>query len=367
MEDLGEFLAAAEGMVNAEQGAKVEPNGEKRHCLNCSTPLTDVYCPHCGQKDIPSRQTLGELVFNFISSFSGYESKFFTTCRYLLFKPGFLATEYNVGRRERYFHPARMYVFISFIFFLLFFSLPDDEDSNTNLNITTPKEDLKDLREELHEAGLDSIYGSVADSLLLDSLKSSQFLKQFTDDKNSRGFRLSTTDYKSIEAYDSSEQAKPESERDGWLERRLQYRNIKLNQKYRDKGEEFASDFKQAFMDHFSQTLFFLLPFFALLLKLLYVRRNYYYSEHLVLSICYYNFFYLAASLVMLINLIPGVGFISVIIGFWIYLYFLFAMKRMYNQSWPKTVLKFVIFSLIFAFLILIGVSINAMVTLMLI
>ena len=59
----------------------------------------------------------------------------------------------------------------------------------------------------------------------------------------------------------------------------------------------------------FHKSLFFLLPFFALLLKLLYVRRNYYYSEHLVLSICYYNFFYLAASLVMLINLIPGLRF----------------------------------------------------------
>jgi Zn finger protein HypA/HybF involved in hydrogenase expression len=140
------FLAAAEGMVNAEQGAKVESGNEKRHCLNCSTPLTDVYCPHCGQKDIPNRQTLGELVFNFISSFSGYESKFFTTCRYLLFRPGFLATEYNSGKRERYFHPARMYVFISFIFFLLLFSLPDDEHSNTNFNVTTPKEELKDLR-----------------------------------------------------------------------------------------------------------------------------------------------------------------------------------------------------------------------------
>ena len=50
MADLDEFLAAAEGMVNAEQGAKAEPSSEKRHCLNCSTPLTDVYCPHCGTK-----------------------------------------------------------------------------------------------------------------------------------------------------------------------------------------------------------------------------------------------------------------------------------------------------------------------------
>ncbi|HYI78515.1 MAG TPA: DUF3667 domain-containing protein [Chryseolinea sp.] len=367
MDDIGKFLAAAEGMVDAEQGGKAKSHDQKRLCLNCSTPLTDIFCPHCGQKDIPSRQSLGELIFNFISSFSGYESKFFKTCRYLFLKPGFLATEYNAGKRERYFHPARMYVFISFIFFLLLISLPDSEDSNTNFNVTTPKEDLEDLREELKEAGLDSIYRSVADSILVDSLKSSEFLKRITEDKDSKGFNLSTTDYKSIEEYDSLQEAKPESERDGWIERRLQYRNIQLNQKYRDKGEEFAADFGKAFMDHFSQVLFFLLPFFALLLKLLYVRRDYYYSEHLVLSICYYNFFYLAASLVMVIDLIPGLGFISVMIGFWIYLYFLFAMKRMYNRSWPKTVLKFVIFSFIFSLLILIGVSINAMVTLMLI
>ena len=366
MEDLEKFLAAAEGMVNAEQGAGVESKEQKRYCLNCSTPLTDIYCPHCGQKDIPRRQTLGELVFNFISSFSGYESKFFKTCRYLLFKPGFLATEYNAGRRERYFHPARMYVFISFIFFLLFFSLPDDNESSTNINIAMPKEDIEDLREELQEAGLDSVYNALPDSELIDSLKSSKFLQQFTGSKH-KNYKLSTSDYETIEAYDSAQLAKPESERDGWIKRRLQMRNIQLNQKYKNKADEFAADFGQSFMDHFSQVLFYLLPFFALLLKLLYIRRNYYYSEHLVLSICYYNFFYLAASLVMLIDLIPGLGFVGVIIGMWIYFYFLFAMKRMYNQSWAKTVSKFAIFSFIFAFLILIGVSINAMVTLMLI
>ena len=250
MADLNEFLAAAEGMVNAEQGAKTQLNDPNRQCLNCSTPLTDIYCPHCGQKDIPRRQSLGELVFNFISSFSGYESKFFKTCRYLLFKPGFLATEYNAGRRERYFHPARMYVFISFIFFLLFFSLPDDGESNTDININTSKEDIEDLREELEEAGLDSVYKALPDSIFVDSLKTSEYWKQFTDEKGNKGFKLSTSDYKTVEAYDSAQLAKPERDRDGWIKRKLQIRNIELNQKYQDKGEEFASDFGQAFMDH---------------------------------------------------------------------------------------------------------------------
>jgi hypothetical protein len=367
MEGLDKSLPLTEPMIDAERSSDPNSTDPVRRCLNCGTPLSDVYCPHCGQKDIPKRQTLGELFSNFISSFWSYESKFFKTCQYLLFKPGFLATEYNAGRRERFYHPARMYVFISFIFFLLFFSLPD-QDSETSDNIEMTEEDLKDLKEKLREAGLDSVYGALPDSVLLDSLKAGQTYKQFLNENND-GIMLSssTAEYKSVAAYDSIQLSKPAAERDGWFARRLTVRAIELNEKYRGKTNEFAKDFGQSFMDNFSKVLFYLLPFFALLLKLLYIRRDFYYSEHLVLTIYYYNFFYLAASVVILINLFPDIGFISTIIGLWIYLYLLFAMKRMYKQSWRKTIFKFVIFSIMFAFLILIGVSINAMVTLMVI
>ena len=72
-------------------------------------------------------------------------------------------------------------------------------------------------------------------------------------------------------------------------------RAIELNQKYKDEPGKFGEDFGTAFKDNFSKVLFYLLPFFALLLKLLYVRRDFFYSEHLVFSIYYYNFFYLVA------------------------------------------------------------------------
>jgi hypothetical protein len=366
MDGLDKSLPLAEGMVDAEQGGKVSASNDKRYCLNCHTELSDAYCPHCGQKDIPKRQTLGELFINFIASFWSYESKFFKTCQYLLFKPGFLATEYTAGRRERYFHPARMYVFISFIFFLLFFSLPEP-DTDESDDIQMSQDDLDDLRDDLKDAGLDSIYSALPDSLLLDSLKTGSSLKKFLEDEKKSTFRLSDSDYATVAAYDSAQLAKPEADRDGWFVRKLTIRSIQLNEKYKDKTDQFAADFGQSFMDNFSKVLFYLLPFFALLLKLLYIRRDFYYSEHLVLSIYYYNFFFLAASLIMLINLIPGLGFISVIIGFWIYFYLLFAMKRMYLKSGIKTTLKFVIFSFMFVFLVLIGVSINAMVTLMVI
>src|SRR3989337_1534236 len=129
MDGLDKSLPSAEGMVEADQAGAIATD-PIRYCLNCNTQIYDAYCSHCGQKDIAQRQTLGELFVNFISSFWSYESKFFKTCQYLLFKPGFLAIEYNAGRRDRYFHPARMYVFMSFVFFLLFFSLPDDDNEN---------------------------------------------------------------------------------------------------------------------------------------------------------------------------------------------------------------------------------------------
>jgi hypothetical protein len=75
MDELGKSFPAAEAMVDAEQNGAKRPVNE--NCLNCGTKLQDIYCQHCGQKDLPTRQTLGELLTNFISSFWSYEGKFF--------------------------------------------------------------------------------------------------------------------------------------------------------------------------------------------------------------------------------------------------------------------------------------------------
>ncbi|MCI0750317.1 MAG: hypothetical protein L0Y35_00610, partial [Flammeovirgaceae bacterium] len=108
-------------------------------------------------------------------------------------------------------------------------------------------------------------------------------------------------------------------------------------------------------------------PVFALLLKFLYVRRDFFYSEHLVFSIYFYNFFYLAGSLYMLINQVSWLEWLATLIGFWIYLYLLFAMKRMYGQRWGKTILKFALFSMGFFLCLGIGMGISAIAVLMLI
>jgi hypothetical protein len=114
------------------------------------------------------------------------------------------------------------------------------------------------------------------------------------------------------------------------------------------------------FIENISKVVFILLPVFALLLKLLYVRRDFYYSEHLVFTIYYYNFFYLAGSVQILLGKVPWLDWLSTIIGLGIFLYLLLAMKRMYKQRWGKTIVKFMLFGLLFIISIAIAFTFNA-------
>ncbi len=375
MDELSKSIPAAEGMIDAEQSGNVKRHNE--NCLNCGTKLTDTFCHHCGQKDIPKRQTFRELFSNFISSFWSYEGKFFLTTKYLITKPGFLAVEYNAGRRERYYHPARMYVFISFVFFLLFFSLQDKDEVNATTDSKSKKElsedDLKEANKNNNEVNLDSILSNIPGkdstmkSIATGIVDSINNRTQQQKKKKGISWSLQKAEYNSVDSYDSAQRLLPEEERDGWFKKKLMIRAIELNQKYKDDESSFKNDFGEAFKNNFSKVLFYLLPIFALLLKLLYMRRDYFYSEHLVFSIYYYNFFYLAGSFQMLLRLIPGMDWLATLMGFWIFFYLVFAMKRMYQQSWRKTIFKFFIFSFIFFWFAMIGLALSALTILMII
>jgi hypothetical protein len=270
-----------------------------------------------------------------------------------------------------------MYAFISFVFFLLFFSLSgsdenEDGDKAKVADSVNVDKIIDKTTDALKKAKIDSIALAESDN---DSTVKKIFSKNWADSvkkaakkkkgKNNIGWNIKNSDYKTVKAYDSAQALLPEEKRDGWFEHSMQVKAIKLNARYKDNLEQFGKDFMASFKDNFSKVLFFLLPFFALTLKLLYIRRGYFYSEHLVFSIYYYNFFYLAGSLQMLVNKIPWLEWLGTAIGFWIFFYLLFAMKKMYNQSWKKTILKFLIFDFLFMILLGIGFSISAIAIIM--
>jgi hypothetical protein len=324
--DLDKSLPLAETAIDSEQEGNQRPE-DGNTCLNCDSPLTGLYCANCGQKDLPKRQTIGELFINFVSSFWSFESKFLRTGKFLLLKPGRLAIDYTEGKRERYYHPARLYVFISFIFFLLTNVLPDSES------------------------------GKEKDS--------DKYSIQNSEDFSVEQFDAVVGKFKSAEQYDSAQRMLPPGERDGFWMRKIREREIHINQRYKGKGKEFSAAFSDNYTGNVPKIFFFLLPVFALVLKLLYVRRDFFYSEHLVFSIYYYNFFFLTGSIYLLIEQVPFGSSVSWIIIIWMFIYLFQSMRKMYKQSWLKTLLKYGIFIFIFGFFVLLALTVNLAVTLM--
>jgi hypothetical protein len=99
--------------------------------------------------------------------------------------------------------------------------------------------------------------------------------------------------------------------------------------------------------------LFFVLPVFALALKLIYVRRDWYFSEHLIFALHNHAVAFLAFSLMAIAIGVDGSGtlwsggeeavwadtFVS-LLGLALLLYFFVAQKQFYGQGWIKTAVK---------------------------
>src|SRR5690606_3304988 len=82
-----------------------------------------------------------------------------------------------------------------------------------------------------------------------------------------------------------------------------------------------------------------MMPFLAVLLKLLYIRREFYYVEHLIFSFHCHAFVFLIATVLALFGDFLGGWTALFVIGIIVYLFV--AMKRVYGQSFGKTLLKF--------------------------
>ena len=52
-------------------------------------------------------------------NYFSFDSKFFNTVKQLVFKPAYLSIEFIEGRRIRYINPIQLFVFSSFLYFLV--------------------------------------------------------------------------------------------------------------------------------------------------------------------------------------------------------------------------------------------------------
>jgi hypothetical protein len=296
---------------------------EEKDCLNCGTTVAGRYCQHCGQENLPPKESLWHLIVHFFNDFTHFDGKFFSTVRLLLFKPGFLSQEYMLGRRARYLNPIRMYLFVSFTFFLFLFSLPepstDDRETRTATTVGAPVDTSS---------------------------------KRTVIARTDRGVVISTDDDfindadTTVALYDKRQLGLPAAQRDNVVRRFLTRRAIALQEYQRKDPERISQDFSTRYKQAIPKVFFISIPFFAGILQLLYIRRKktWYYVSHSIFAIHFYCATFLIFFGVYLFRYLGDLGsYVALILVLGIFIYLYLAMKRFYQQGSAKTFLKYLL------------------------
>jgi hypothetical protein len=340
------------------------------------------YCHVCGQENIEPKETVWGLVSHFFYDITHFDGKFFSTSKYLITRPGFLPQEYLKGRRARYLHPIRMYVFSSALFFIFLFSMFNVEkihwrrDKNEkkeaavveHTTATTGGKPYRyhgDSTKKLGTAGggkHDSDINVNPGATPQPEMKKDAGRKDYTFPNT-----LIVIDpdprYTSVEQYDSIQRTLPASQRSSWIERLGKHRDIELHNRYGDNKEAMIRDLIEHFMHTFPYLLFVSLPLYALYLRLLYRRhKQFYYVNHGIFLIYLYIFTFILLLVYFGLTKIQEslnwdwLGWVEALLLLSGVYYAYKAMRKFYGQRRGKTLLKFFIlntlafFSVIFLF-----------------
>jgi hypothetical protein len=294
------------------------------------------------------------LVQHFIYDITHFDGKFFETLKHLVLRPGKVSKEFIGGQRTKYLDPIRMYLFTSAVFFLVFFAFKKPSDSfNVEGDPLLSKRARLDMALEFEEEAkanpADTTFARRI-KLLRDTSTQLRFSQLAIPDEEALVLMAGDKKYKDRRGYDSLQNTLPAAERDGWIKRNIARKTIELDQKYRGKKKEGMRAFLDGFFHKFPYMLFLSLPFFAAILKLLYVRRKQFlYSDHAIFTIHHYIFSFILLLLFFSVDALRNwlgwgiLGFMLFGLIVWWILYLVIGMKNFYGQGWGKTILKFML------------------------
>lgn len=307
-----------------------------RPCLNCGDTANGWYCPTCGQRKVDVRASLRRMLLEALDDQLSLNSSLPRTVGALFFRPGHLTREYVQGRIVRYIPPFRLYLVSSLIFFLILPLVADPGQIS--------------LGEET-QARSDSIRASrMADSVLLvharkageDTVTLSRALRSAP--RPAQGSIQFGPDPDDVPAL-----IKP-------VARRMKATEARLNAMPRN---EALRTLIEAFEENAPVGVFVMMPLFALILQMLYVRQKRFYVEHFVFSLHVHSFVFSVGTVLMLARW----EWLRAVMIVWFLLYLFLSLKRVYGQGYVATFFKWCLLGVCYSFLLIFGVTATVLAT----
>lgn len=219
-----------------------------------------------------------ELGSEFVAELFSYDAKIWQTLAALVRRPGLLTAEYLVGRRVRYLRPLRLYLSASLVYFLVFGFRLQGGWSPVTVNRTPASAPAR-----------------------------------------------ATAD------------VGPNALRGGWFERTMRANMRRID---RMTPAEHARVFGDGLARRFPNAMFVLMPVFALVLRMLYLRSGRRYAEHFVFALHVHAFAFAVSAAMLLAPSRAGPVLVPAT-ALWIAAYAALAMRRVYGESRRRTALKF--------------------------
>jgi len=318
------------------------------------------------------------------------DSRLFRTLKSLLFKPGHLSSEFSRNRRASYMSPVRLYLFISFVFFLVLsisaggwlrnLDLSDadvqmggsgDDPAAADSALAVTDSVLAAVDSALAGRGLPAGLGLGA---LVDSVLADSTLTADTRADSAVGQAIDPVQLEDLKARLLPEHARkvddimgrpgnppakqvvrglagsvdPDERVSGvpaWL---IRYGRGLLIDLFHD-----PRAFLQEAIGNLPIAMFFLLPFLALALALCYFRKKRFFIEHLVFGMHNQTFTFLCLAAALLVPVGSVARWFQLFLVFTPQVYYLVALRRYYGDGWIRTLVKgFAVWWLYMAFLL---------------
>jgi hypothetical protein len=314
------------------------------NCENCGAPMAGPFCAKCGQHAVDYRRSFRYVVLDVLDSFLSWDSKFFATIGWLIARPWHLTTEFLAGRRVRYVHPLRVYLLASILFFFVVnywaksihadpSKLSAEDRAEIAADPDIPPAVKAKIQRALDAKGLTQPEAQMSPSpeatvAPQPSAIASPPLPSASPSPSG--------DYGPMMQFDKP----PSDPFEKWLEQRAK-------EKMGEHGSKMAL-FIATLFSNLPYMMLCCIPLFALVLKVLYVRKRVFYIDHLVYALHIHSFAYLAIILIVLITIglnrsIPGTFANWMIAALWITFaaQIFLSIRRVYRQGWFIAVFKF--------------------------
>ena len=305
------------------------------NCPNCGNERCLGFCAHCGQNDRDYIRSLPALVSDIVRETFELDSRTLRTLKLLVIRPGELSAEFSRNRRARYSSPIRLYLFASLLFFFVL---------SVSTKPESPEGEDAAIRFKTEQA-------ETVDLTALKATVSPQRREKVDE-------ILSRARYPGAKSFVYG------------LAQWANYRADELTEVerfYLSQGVDWLHTPELAanrLADNLPISMFFMLPVFALLLRIFYRKKRRFYVEHLVFSTHVHVVTFAVFTVLALVPEARIGGILEAILILALAAYHFAALLRYYGDGLVLTAVKWSFLTLIYGIMLIPGFLLAVFVTL---